>query len=414
MGKASGSQPSKPRVVATAAKLRHGAVKATARASHAAAVSASPQGVRAKPGQVLKCAKCSALSSQKRWFQTEQVADKRGHQIEQAVGPSCHDCGSLHAEGFSHLEFEEFCEKGEAELKSAVEQASKVLGGDKPAFPASSVASFSRAFLELRNPVQVLNSKELKKALNVTRLPKHMRSIPKIKVPKKSMVKKGAKQKRASGKANDEEDSDAGFETLFCFADPQQPYRTGSLVQVFGAGSTSDQMPKQLWDGQAAAVLQQVVAQQAADMRTEVIMDGRQLQTLDEFLDQKRQSPRKTGSRPGFTQFVSGEASPAREEQQASEDSGEEAADTADEGCEASEEEGSAGPETQEDEEMLRAAAKACRGSQHQLSGGAPDAFKSPAKSLASGHAGKSHCAGSARSVGDSRMSEEDAELEGD
>ena len=151
MGKASASPSSRP---AADAQIRHrpGAVKAKARPAHSAAVSPPPLRFRAKPGHVLKCAKCLALSSQKRWFRTEQIPDRRGQHIDQAVGPSCHDCGSLHAEGFSHLEFEEFCEKGEVELKLAVEQASKVLGGDKPAFLASSVASFSRIFVGAPQP----------------------------------------------------------------------------------------------------------------------------------------------------------------------------------------------------------------------------------------------------------------------
>ena len=269
--------------------------------------------------------------------------------------------------------------------------------------------------LELRNPVQVLSAKELKKALCATRLPKHMKSIPKIKAPKNSMLKKGAKQKQATGKANDDDDeSDGAFDTLLCFADPQQPYRIGSLVQAFGAGSSSDQMPKQLWDGQAAAVLQQVVAQQTADMRTEVVMEGRQLPTLDEFLEQKTPSRRRTGSRPKLGRSGAGHGSSARDELPFEESSGE-TADPADGGWEgASQEEAeSADPETKDLDE-LRAAAQAGQKSQQRFCAGASDANKSPAKSPESSTPAQSYCNRSARSVVDSCMSDEEAELEGD
>ena len=91
-----------------------------------------------KVGAVFKCGKCSALSSKKKWFETQSVVVKaRGDEVvEQPVGDKCDDCGDVHQKGFPHLSWPEFCELETADpaQNKEIDTVKGVMKGEKKSF----------------------------------------------------------------------------------------------------------------------------------------------------------------------------------------------------------------------------------------------------------------------------------------
>ena len=201
----------------------------------AAAASSS---TKLRPGQVLKCLRCKGISSSKRWFETAMMTVKHGDPLEQAVADKCLDCGTLHKDGFGHLSWEEFAQRPLDDME--VREAEVVARGGEPSFMPAKVADESRIFLEVRHPVQVLNDTELKKAMGLQRLTKHMKSVPHIVVPRLVPTKSKTPQQPKEGCTDDDSEGNSATERLWCFADPRQRFRTGSIVQIIGATRTME------------------------------------------------------------------------------------------------------------------------------------------------------------------------------
>ena len=70
--------------------------------------------------------------------------------------------------------------------------------------PPARVADDSRISLEVRRPVQVLNDAELKRAMGLQRLTKHMKSVPHIVVPRLVPTKSRTPQQSKKGSKDDD------------------------------------------------------------------------------------------------------------------------------------------------------------------------------------------------------------------
>lgn len=279
MVKAAKSSPcareGKKQGVAAAKTKRSAPTAAPASRGDASAVpsaSTSRTSSAAKVGAVVKCRRCNCLSSQRRWYETVQTVDKKGVTREQASGTACFECGALHAEGFNHLTWKDFCDQAQSSLREAAEEASVVKSGGQPTFERSEVASVREIFLELRTPVQVLDAAQVRGVLGRSRLPAHLKSVPTLQTPTS---------------AGSSDSGSNGVERVYCFADPKEPYRTATLVERIGATTTRPEMRTQLWQGQADAMLRVVASKQSEEHHTSSIIKAKRLPTLKAFLSDK-------------------------------------------------------------------------------------------------------------------------------
>lgn len=235
-----------------------------------------------KLGSVMKCCRCNGLSTQKRWFRTTSVVDKRGTKHDHAMGPACFECGTIHEEFFNHLGWEAFCEACQGPLLTSFEEAKLVNAGAEPTCTDISVNSACEVFVEVRSPVQILNEQELKKALGVTRLPQHLKSVPTLNLPK-----------AAPGESQDDTTED---EKVYCFLDPQQSYRTACITQRFGCTMTTSRLPRQMWEGQASAQLSTLVAADEEKYQTDMVLGKKKdLKLLSDFVDERVNKSKKKG-----------------------------------------------------------------------------------------------------------------------
>lgn len=224
-----------------------------------------------------KCQRCGRLSGATRWWETSKQLDKKQVMKEVAVGNRCFDCGDLHSRAFGHLSWEGFCEHGDDELVvENVKQAEESKNGHPKSFPTSAVMFGHGIALELRSSALVLNEAELKKKLGLSRLPKNLKSIPTVSLPKVA----GDELKQAQGRIE--------YETFYCFKDPSMPFRTASVIQAIGAQMQEPKLNEQLWERQAESVMQQSATSTLTTTEgNKIIESHRHLLDLDDFVTQR-------------------------------------------------------------------------------------------------------------------------------
>ena len=88
--------------------------------------------------------------------------------------------------------------------------------------------------LELATEVEVLNEAELKRALKVPRVPKHMKSVPAIKVP----VAPGTLDSVAGQGLGEQR-----FEQVWCFRPGAGGHRSARLVTSLGFEASTENIP---------------------------------------------------------------------------------------------------------------------------------------------------------------------------
>ena len=182
---------------------------------------------------------------------------------------------SVHRDGFSHMPWTVFAEKAQNELKTAAEETSAAQRGKGPELPETHVDDTHEVFIEVRNPVQILNQEELIKACGKTRLPSHLKSIPTLTVPKFDDAS-------PCGVVPNE------FEKVWCFQDPSNPYRSASIVHRFGVGLTKSHLSTQMWTGHAQSRFFAAVEEQANKFSADAILEAKtSLALLDEFLEER-------------------------------------------------------------------------------------------------------------------------------
>ena len=128
-------------------------------------------------------------------------------------------------------------------------------------------------FLEIRQPARVSNSEELRKALWSNRLPKHMKSVPRINLPHTPQpgeeISRNTKDRR---------------QELFAFLDPNSSHRVSELVTMYGWEHKVEHMPTQLWEKQGEAKVHAKFMKQMKDTNTNVFHAGERcpLTSLDD------------------------------------------------------------------------------------------------------------------------------------
>jgi hypothetical protein len=237
MGKSSGAADDKKKKKDASAKRAKGSSEDASKRGKGSSEDASKRG-KAKAAE--KCDCCKQLSTEKMWFKTVELSNN----AHGPVGSACRDCGSVHRTGFDWLPWPEFCERYKATegFKDVVLGAIRALHGDAQ-FPPQQVKRKIGSFLEVRQPAIVLTERQLCKALCTSKLPKHMKSIPQLRVPRVASCTADI-------------DGDMVEEEVFAFKDPSRPYRCVDMVTVLGFEHTKDQMERQVWEQQGQALVQ--------------------------------------------------------------------------------------------------------------------------------------------------------------
>eukprot|EP00959_Pyramimonas_sp_CCMP1952_P393587 8246925-Pyramimonas_sp.AAC.1 len=107
------------------------------------------------------------------------------------------------------------------------------------------------------------------------RLPKHIKSITTVKMPKQSMMIPSS----SAGSA-----SRADYDELFCFRDPSRPFREGNLVQTIGVSIEQSALAEQFWGGQACKMAEKTSRELDVQLGLNGVADTyHTMQTLDEF-----------------------------------------------------------------------------------------------------------------------------------
>ncbi|CAK0844862.1 unnamed protein product, partial [Prorocentrum cordatum] len=139
----------------------------------------------------------------------------------------------------------------------------------------SQVHKTASTTLELKTPVVVLTAKDLMREMEWQRLPKHIKSITTVKMPKQSMMIPSS----SAGSA-----SRADYDELFCFRDPSRPFREGNLVQTIGVSIEQSALAEQFWGGQACKMAEETSRELDVQLGLNGVADTyRTMQTLDEF-----------------------------------------------------------------------------------------------------------------------------------
>ena len=189
----------------------------------------------------------------------------------------CDDCGHVHSQGFSWMTWIEFCKRywNDGSFQKAVAEGvqNKNAGGGN--FPEQSVGKVFMQFLEIRQPARMLNFGDLSKAWRTNRLPKHMKSVPRITIPNTPQ----------SGEEISINTKDRRQE-LFAFQDPSSSHRVAELVTMHGWEHKVEQMPTQLWEKQGEAMVHAKYMRQMKDTNTKVLHAGEKcpLTSLDGFI----------------------------------------------------------------------------------------------------------------------------------
>ncbi|CAK0808690.1 unnamed protein product, partial [Prorocentrum cordatum] len=139
----------------------------------------------------------------------------------------------------------------------------------------SQVHKTASTTLELKTPVVVLTAKDLMREMEWQRLPKHIKSITTVKMPKQSMMIPSS----SAGSA-----SRADYDELFCFRDPSRPFREGNLVQTIGVSIEQSALAEQFWGGQACKMAEKTSRELDVQLGLNGVADTyHTMQTLDEF-----------------------------------------------------------------------------------------------------------------------------------
>ena len=224
--------------------------------------------------KVARCSCCGALSSDKQWSETCSSGT-----TTLALGDACGDCWDIFSNGFSWISWEEFISRhrDHAGFRSLVKDAASARRG-KAIVCAGSVMKTTGQRLEIRSTASCLNEAELCSALSSSRLPKHMKSIPKISIPKPPSATTDIAA-ADSGKSEVEE--------LYLF-DAGLP-RTVSVVTTFGIDTSQVVLGAPVWQGQCEATMWSQLLQQAEQTNQKVLgVSGRvKFVPLSAFLQSK-------------------------------------------------------------------------------------------------------------------------------
>jgi len=199
-----------------------------------------------------------------------------GHE-GQPIGTKCLACGQRHHRGFNWMSWETFC----AEYTSNKAFKAAVHNSDNQGHVGSLFGTVNTDLstrIEISRSVTILSESELCKALGKPRLPKHMRSVPTLTIPKVHDGTLDASAMRAD------------TETVFCFTDPQQPYRKASLVVSMAASAHTCVLKDVQAEGQRSAVLTKSFREVAGGANVATMLMGqatKRLVPLDSFVDQK-------------------------------------------------------------------------------------------------------------------------------
>ena len=207
---------------------------------------ASSSGPRPAASSVLKCLGCGKLEGKAvKWAKHVQKWDKRANELVQvAEDDRCYACDDVYQRGFSHISWPLFCSRGDkdAMIQENVKQAEESGAASSQDATAAKMAGVK---FEVTSSALILNEKELMTAMRVNRLPAHMKSIPKIKVPKLVTTELEA----ARGNVEMEE--------CFCFKDPANPYRTAKVVQTMETREVQERlMQGPFWNRHSTSVMQ--------------------------------------------------------------------------------------------------------------------------------------------------------------
>ncbi|CAK0884692.1 unnamed protein product, partial [Prorocentrum cordatum] len=204
-----------------------------------------------------------------------KMARKAQGLVEVAVGPKCEECFSIHEDGFSHMEWDAFCQanKHDEQVKADIAAARKVhLKQEPPPTPVQEVLERTDHAIESRRSYIVLTESDLRKALQTRRLTKEStKSLYTAQVPK---------------------EGEDGWELGYWFVNPNMPYRTVDIISRTGVGRDNYIMDrdKQLWKNQGTVTCSsksRLMHDQAGVLTILEKDKAGFMKTLDEFLESK-------------------------------------------------------------------------------------------------------------------------------
>ena len=242
---------------------------------------------------VLTCGACRKLSSQVPWASDGHGDERPRSSPEPAdMGPAddaCQSCWTLWRDAFAFVTWETFCKESNTNPKfqAKVDEAKASEGATEAPIRGGNVLGKNTFHIEVREAVELVTEQELKIALNTRVLPKHMRSIPLLRVPSRRV---GATAQTLAPE----------WEECYAFRDPEATRRKGAIVWTTGVVATKMLLPQQKWNGHALAQwAAEVEATADATKAASVHTSLRGLPTLTEFVNAKAKPKKPKGAHQG-------------------------------------------------------------------------------------------------------------------
>ena len=239
---------------------------------------------------VLTCGACRKLSSQVPWA-SSGPADQRPCKSEELLdrGPAddaCQSCWTMWRDAFAFVTWETFCKESNTNPKfqAKVDEAKAREGATDAPIRSGSVQGENTFRIEVREAVELVTEQELTHALNTRVLPKHMRSIPLLRVPSRRV---GATAQTLAPE----------WEECYAFRDPEATRRKGSIVWTTGVVATKMVLPHERWNGHALAQWAAEVEATADQPKANAVHTSlRGLPTLIEFVSAKAKPKKRKGT----------------------------------------------------------------------------------------------------------------------
>ena len=161
------------------------------------------------------------------------------------MGPAddaCQSCWTLWRDAFAFVTWETFCKESNTNPKfqAKVDEAKASEGATEAPIRGGNVLGKNTFHIEVREAVELVTEQELKIALNTRVLPKHMRSIPLLRIPSRRV---GAAAQTLAPE----------WEECYAFRDPEATRRKGAIVWATGVVATKMLLSQQKWNGHALA-----------------------------------------------------------------------------------------------------------------------------------------------------------------
>eukprot|EP00971_Amphidinium_carterae_P065524 1298427-Amphidinium_carterae.3 len=220
------------------------------------------------------------------WALYQKSTDSGGHALVQTpVDNKCASCYKLWETSFSYMTWEDLSTtySTSSDMKGVIDKARAVMKGEipKPAGARPSVQTEQTCQVTLEKKYLALNDKDLRKAADLTRLPKVcLKTVPQLEM------------RTGTGET---------METIYLFQhpDPKEQYRVAKVTVNMAASLTEQHMSPEswLWAGQKEKFfLHAMSEQQTQNGAADLLNDKHKLMDLDTFINTKLKKKQDDGS----------------------------------------------------------------------------------------------------------------------